>query len=131
MSNLETEPDELVCDERAGAGTAQDNGVFELLEPREVPLGGPRAMTVRRTLPQRARSLIGAWCFVDHYGPDDVTDRQDVGFQGALLQFEGGRGWMGGLMVPGTSGNPLNHRQVWHCSYVGPHACQEGSGYHQ
>jgi redox-sensitive bicupin YhaK (pirin superfamily) len=31
-------------------------------------------MTVRRTLPQRERSLIGAWCFVDHYGPDDVTE---------------------------------------------------------
>ena len=30
-------------------------------------------MTVRRTLPQRHRSLIGAWCFVDHYGPDDVA----------------------------------------------------------
>ncbi|WP_420038060.1 pirin family protein [Streptomyces sp. cg28] len=30
-------------------------------------------MTVRRTLPQRTRSLIGAWCFVDHYGPDDVS----------------------------------------------------------
>jgi redox-sensitive bicupin YhaK (pirin superfamily) len=29
-------------------------------------------MTVRRTLPQRRRSLIGAWCFADHYGPDDV-----------------------------------------------------------
>ena len=29
--------------------------------------------TVRRTLPQRSRSLIGAWCFVDHYGPDRVT----------------------------------------------------------
>ena len=24
---------------------------------------------VRRTLPQRARSLVGAWCFVDSYGP--------------------------------------------------------------
>jgi quercetin 2,3-dioxygenase len=30
-------------------------------------------MRVRRTLPQRARSLVGAWCFVDHYGPDDVA----------------------------------------------------------
>jgi redox-sensitive bicupin YhaK (pirin superfamily) len=30
-------------------------------------------MNVRRTLPQRARSLIGAWCFVDHYGPDVVS----------------------------------------------------------
>jgi redox-sensitive bicupin YhaK (pirin superfamily) len=45
----------------------------EVLEPREVPLGGPRAMTVRRSLPQRHRSLIGAWCFLDHYGPDDVA----------------------------------------------------------
>jgi redox-sensitive bicupin YhaK (pirin superfamily) len=31
-------------------------------------------MTVRRTLPARGRSLIGAWCFVDHYGPDDVAE---------------------------------------------------------
>ncbi|GAA2273578.1 pirin family protein [Kitasatospora cystarginea] len=45
----------------------------EVLSARDVPLGGPRAMTVRRTLPQRARTLIGAWCFVDHYGPDDVA----------------------------------------------------------
>jgi len=46
----------------------------EIMTPREVPLGGLRAMTVRRTLPQRERSLIGAWCFVDHYGPDLVAD---------------------------------------------------------
>jgi redox-sensitive bicupin YhaK (pirin superfamily) len=45
----------------------------QVLRPREVPLGGPRAMTVRRTLPARARSFVGAWCFVDHYGPDDVA----------------------------------------------------------
>ena len=45
---------------------------IDVLTSREVPLGGPRAMRVRRTLPQRHRSLIGAWCFVDHYGPDDV-----------------------------------------------------------
>ena len=30
-------------------------------------------MDVRRTIPQRARSLVGAWCFSDHYGPDDVS----------------------------------------------------------
>lgn len=29
-------------------------------------------MTVRRTLPNRHRSTIGAWCFVDHFGPDEV-----------------------------------------------------------
>ncbi|MBS1674330.1 MAG: pirin family protein [Actinobacteria bacterium] len=45
----------------------------EVLAPREVPLGGPRAMTVYRTLPQKQRSLVGAWCFLDHYGPDDVA----------------------------------------------------------
>jgi redox-sensitive bicupin YhaK (pirin superfamily) len=46
----------------------------EVIEPREVPLGGLRAMTVRRTLPTRGRTLIGAWCFLDHYGPDDVAE---------------------------------------------------------
>ena len=45
----------------------------QVLTPREVPLGGLRAMTVRRTLPARERSFVGAWCFVDHYGPDEVA----------------------------------------------------------
>jgi quercetin 2,3-dioxygenase len=66
VSNLEDKPDELVC--------APGHGGIEVMVPRDVPLGGPRAMTVRRTLPQRERSLIGAWCFLDHYGPDDVAD---------------------------------------------------------
>lgn len=48
--------------------------IVEVLEPRAVPLGGPRAMTVQRTIPQRARSLIGAWCFLDYFGPDDVAE---------------------------------------------------------
>ncbi|MFD6138830.1 pirin family protein [Promicromonospora sp. NPDC060271] len=67
MSNLETRPAEQVC-----AAGEQGDGI-ELLSPRDVPLGGPRAMRVRRTIPQRARSLVGAWCFSDHYGPDDVS----------------------------------------------------------
>ena len=45
---------------------------MQILTPRDVPLGGLRAMRVRRTLPQRERSLIGAWCFADHYGPNTV-----------------------------------------------------------
>ena len=44
-----------------------------VLSPRDVPLGGPRAMTVRRTLPHRERSFVGAWCFVDHFGPQDTS----------------------------------------------------------
>ncbi|WEO76895.1 pirin family protein [Cryobacterium sp. SO2] len=70
MSNLETEPAEIVCANTSG--TEADADVV-ILQPRDVPLGGPRAMGVRRTLPQRERSLIGAWCFIDHYGPDDVS----------------------------------------------------------
>ncbi|MFG2030607.1 pirin family protein [Streptomyces sp. NPDC048825] len=74
MSNVETKPAELRCgalvdDEGRQAGVT----VVEVLSAREVPLGGPRAMRVRRTLPQRARTLIGAWCFADHYGPNQVT----------------------------------------------------------
>ena len=68
MTNPERDPDEVAL-----APGDTSCGV-EVLVPREVPLGGPRAMTVRRTLPQRERSLIGAWCFVDHYGPDRVVD---------------------------------------------------------
>ncbi len=44
----------------------------EVHEPRAVPLGGQRGMVVHRTLPTRLRPLVGAWCFLDHYGPDDV-----------------------------------------------------------
>ncbi|MBU7598690.1 pirin family protein [Streptomyces sp. P38-E01] len=72
MSNVEPSPAELRCADRAP--TAADDGpAVEILTPRDVPLGGPRAITVRRTLPQRVRSLIGAWCFVDHFGPTDVA----------------------------------------------------------
>ena len=67
MSNTETAPVEVQC---APGGAAPE---VEVLTPRAVPLGGPRAMTVRRTLPQRQRPLVGAWCFVDHYGPDDTS----------------------------------------------------------
>lgn len=63
MSNTDPAPAEVACAAVPFAG---------VLHPREVPLGGPRAIRVRRTLPQRDRSLIGAWCFADHYGPHDV-----------------------------------------------------------
>jgi quercetin 2,3-dioxygenase len=52
-----------------------------LLAPREVPLGGTRAMTVRRTLPHREIRTIGAWCFLDHYGPQSVSSGGEGGMQ--------------------------------------------------
>ena len=70
MSNLETSASILTCGE-VGENPA---AAVEVLTPREVPLGGLRAMGVRRTLPQRQRSLIGGWCFADHYGPDSVAE---------------------------------------------------------
>ena len=73
MSNTETRPTELRCGTPLDGDRPSAVPRVEILTARDVPLGGPRAMTVRRTLPQRARSLIGAWCFADHYGPDDVA----------------------------------------------------------
>jgi redox-sensitive bicupin YhaK (pirin superfamily) len=73
MSNLETRPVEMLCGEPTVEAAEVHGPPVEVLTARDVPLGGVRAMRVRRTLPQRARSLIGAWCFADHYGPDEVA----------------------------------------------------------
>ena len=32
-------------------------------------LGGPRGFAVTRSLPHRQRRMVGAWCFLDAYGP--------------------------------------------------------------
>ncbi len=87
-------------------------------------------MQVRRTLPQRRRSLIGAWCFADHYGPDDVATgaRMDVaphphtGLQTVSWLFAGEvehRDSLGthALVRPGelnlmTSGHGIAHSEV-------------------
>jgi len=73
VTNVEVDPAEVVCRNRSGVITGPATPELEILEPRDVPLGGIRAMTVRRTLPQKSRSLIGAWCFADHYGPEQVA----------------------------------------------------------
>ena len=46
-----------------------------VLEPREVPLGGVRGMKVLRVLPHRNLPTIGAWCFLDRFGPADTRMR--------------------------------------------------------
>jgi quercetin 2,3-dioxygenase len=70
MSNLDEHPSEGVC-----GGEGAEGPVVELLEAREVVLG--RTTKVRRLLPNKNRRMVGAWCFVDHYGPDDLTARVD------------------------------------------------------
>ncbi|GIF74533.1 pirin family protein [Asanoa siamensis] len=56
-----------------GAVTLAGLPASVLLPGHDVPLG--RYTTVRRLLPQRPRRMIGAWCFVDAFGPDDVVNR--------------------------------------------------------
>jgi redox-sensitive bicupin YhaK (pirin superfamily) len=46
-----------------------------VLAAREVPLGGLRSMNVQRALPQRALPTVGAWCFLDRFGPQHTTMR--------------------------------------------------------
>ena len=44
---------------------------LDLLPGKEVLLG--EGTRVRRLLPTLGRRMVGAWAFVDHYGPDDVA----------------------------------------------------------
>ncbi len=76
MSNLEAEPRESTC---GGVALSEPSPSAQTLQPREVPLGGPKGILVRRTLPHRAIRTVGAWCFVDHYGPVDLTARGERG----------------------------------------------------
>lgn len=121
MSNTEAAPDEVVC------GTSPFTGV---LHPRDVPLGGPRAIRVRRTLPQRDRTMVGAWCFADHYGPHDlaggtgmdVPPHPHTGLQTVSWLFDGeiehrDSGGVHALVRPGelnlmTAGAGICHSEV-------------------
>ncbi|GAB2602545.1 pirin family protein [Streptomyces capparidis] len=69
MSDLDLQPPVRLCGGRADASAGP---VKELLSPRETRLGG--STVVRRLLPNLGRRMVGAWCFVDHYGPDDIAD---------------------------------------------------------
>ncbi|MFB6629228.1 pirin family protein [Streptomyces sp. NPDC056362] len=69
MSNLDRQAALTVC---GGRGFVVAEPVRELLSPRRVQLG--ESTEVRRLLPNLGRRMIGAWAFVDHYGPDDIAD---------------------------------------------------------
>ncbi|MES9508295.1 pirin family protein [Streptomyces sp. NPDC000609] len=68
MSNLDRQAALSVC---GGRGFVVAEPVRELLTPRRVRLG--ESTEVRRLLPNLGRRMIGAWAFVDHYGPDDIA----------------------------------------------------------
>jgi redox-sensitive bicupin YhaK (pirin superfamily) len=69
MTRLDVAPE-------ASEGPVECDGPRALVvEAREVPLGGVRAMEVHRTLPHRALPMVGAWCFLDRFGPQETTMR--------------------------------------------------------
>ena len=67
----------------------------DVLEARKTAIGD--GTEVRRLLPQRTLRTVGAWCFLDHYGPDDVSigsgmrvpPHPHIGLQTASWLFEG------------------------------------------
>ena len=68
MSNLDRAPRLRHC---GGLADVAPRPVHEVYPGQEVPLG--ESTVVRRLLPNLVRRLVGAWCFVDHYGPDDIA----------------------------------------------------------
>ena len=48
---------------------------IEVSTSRVAEVGG---LELRRSLPQRARRTVGAWCFADHYGPVTMTDDRSM-----------------------------------------------------
>jgi quercetin 2,3-dioxygenase len=86
MSNLETHPQPV--DERPDDAHAPR---FEALASREAELGP--GLFVHRLLPNRARRLIGPWCFLDHFGPTqtllDVPPHPHIGLQTVTWLFDG------------------------------------------
>lgn len=103
-----------------------DDSGAETLEPREVPLGGIRGITVHRTLPHRSRPTIGAWCFADHFGPTDarmnVLPHPHTGLQTVTWPMAGRirhRDNLGSdvMLRPGelnlmTSGDAVSHSEI-------------------
>ena len=123
MSNREKNPELVECP----ADDHHQPSEVQLLPPKDVPLGGEDAMRVRRTLPSLRRSFVGAWCFVDHYGPEegicmDVAPHPHTSLQTVSWLFEGeiehrDSGGVHTMVKPGevnlmTSGYGIAHSEV-------------------
>jgi len=64
MTTTDPQPNPNSLEPCAGAGLLR-------IAARESVLG--EGMKIRRALPSRERRTVGAWCFLDHFGPIDVT----------------------------------------------------------
>jgi redox-sensitive bicupin YhaK (pirin superfamily) len=124
MSNLDTHPAPTVC---GGRGGTPGGPVRDVIPGREVLLG--ESTRVRRMLPTLGRRMVGAWCFLDHYGPDDIAGQDGmqvaphphIGLQTVTWLYEGEvlhRDSLGNeqLVRPGelglmTSGRGISHSE--------------------
>jgi redox-sensitive bicupin YhaK (pirin superfamily) len=121
VSNLEARPDVTICHTEA-----DDHAVAELFTPRAVPLGGLRAMQVDRVMPQRGLPTVGAWCFLDSFGPHEsgmrVLPHPHIGLQTVTWPMAGEihhRDSLGSdvLVRPGqlnlmTAGRGVSHSEI-------------------
>src|SRR5687768_6657941 len=83
---------------KTGAEQAQSFGAdahtIQRFQSRETSLG---ELKIWRALPVRDRRLIGAWCFLDRYGPlsftegraMDVAEHPHIGLQTVSWLFDG------------------------------------------
>ncbi|PWD51787.1 pirin [Serinibacter arcticus] len=88
MTDLEARPAEQSC-----PADAANAPVLERYEARDVPLGGVRSAVVSRTLPHRALSTVGAWCFLDAFVPGEtpmnVLPHPHIGLQTVTWPLSG------------------------------------------
>ncbi len=78
VSNLDPAPEAInltagVASAGLGGASPQAGSypAVDVIEARKAAIGD--GTEVRRLLPQRTLRTIGAWCFLDHYGPDEVS----------------------------------------------------------
>lgn len=99
-----------------------------LIESRPIKLTTRTGISVNRTIPHRALKTVGAWCFIDHFGPTKQTDGMVVaahphtGLQTVTWLFEGEiehRDSIGSVQVirPGqlnlmTAGHGISHSEL-------------------
>lgn len=135
MSNTEVDSPVIDC---PPTGDHHGNEV-EPFPPKEVVLGKEDALKVRRTLPNMRRSFVGAWCFVDHYGPEegacmDVPPHPHTSLQTVSWLFSGeiehrDSGDVHTMVRPGevnlmTSGYGIAHSEVSTASRAALHGVQ-------
>lgn len=91
MSN----PDDFPADPARYAATI-DEDQLEILEARVGTVG--TSLTIRRALPAARRRTVGAWCFLDHFGPASFQQRKEgiwvgqhphIGLQTVTWLFDG------------------------------------------